>query len=149
MARTVSDYITGKKSLPRPDCAFVSIIPLWIVLPAVLAAGDLLALINVDPGVKVTDFDIIAPQLDSNGTPTLAFSIGVENATRDDLLRVYEAGLIPGRGANGNVIEASTAVQALDDASAARVISLKCTTIAATAALAGKTILVNLHLVSG
>lgn len=147
MARTLSDYATGKRSLPQPNDAGVVKIPLFVVLPAVLAANDLVALIKVPAGVRVVDFDIIAPQLDSNGSPTLAHSIGVENAGGTDLATVYEAGLTFGRTANGSVSRCTNAVASMDAGSADRMVSLKTTTAAATAALAGKTILVLVHLV--
>jgi hypothetical protein len=146
MARTLSDVASGRRSIDQPNCAAIAIMPVFIVLPAVLAASDLIAIAKLAPGVKLVDFDIIAPQLDSNGAPTLAHSIGAENAGATDLGVVYEAGLTFGRTANGSISRASTAVQMLADASAERMISLKTTTGAATAALAGKTILVNLHL---
>ena len=147
MARTLSDYATGKRSLPQPSDAGVLQIPLFVVLPAVLAANDLVALIKVPAGVRVVDFDIIAPQLDSNGSPTLVHSIGVENAGGTDLATVYEAGLTFGRTANGSVSRCTSAVASMDAGSADRMVSLKTTTAAATAALAGKTILVLVHLV--
>ncbi|MCY1167128.1 hypothetical protein D9M73_70850 [compost metagenome] len=149
MARTASDYLSGKRNLPQPNGALVTKVPVWITLPAALAAGDLLALLRVPAYVRVVDFDIIAPQLDSNGAPALLHSIGVENAGGTDLATVYEAGLTFGRTANGSVSRCGTAVAAQDAGyNVERIISLKTTTIAATAALAGKTVLVNLHLAS-
>jgi hypothetical protein len=149
MARTASAYITGIKNLPQPPDAFLNIIPLLITMPATLASGDLIALTRLNANVRVSDFDIIAPQLDSNGAPTLAFSIGTENAGQTDLGTVWEAGLIFGRTANGSLSRATTAVQLADTGfNVNRTICLKCTTGAATAAFAGKTIQVNLHLVN-
>lgn len=148
MARTLSDYLTGKRNLPQPNGALATKVPVFVVLPAALAANDLVALLKIPSSVKVIDYDIFAPQLDSNGTPTLAFSIGVENAGGTDLATVYEAGLIFGRGASGSVSRCTSPAAAFDATvyTADRVISLKTTTVAATAALAGKTILVLLHL---
>lgn len=149
MARTQSDYITGKKNLPQPYDALVTKIPLKIVLPAVLAAGDIISLVKLPPGVQLVDYDVIAPQLDSNGTPTLVHSIGQENAGGTDLSVVFEAGLTFGRTANGSISRCTVSVPALDvNVASERTISLKTTTGAATAALAGKTILVLLHLVN-
>lgn len=146
MARTLSDVASGRRSIDQPNTAAIAVMPVFIVLPAALAASDLIAIAKLAPGVKVVDFDIFAPQLDSNGAPTLAHSIGHENAGGTDLAVVYEAGLIFGRTANGSVSRCSTGGCLAADQSAERMISLKCTTGAATAALAGKTILVNLHL---
>lgn len=148
MARTLSEYMSGKRNLPQPGDATVWKVPAFVVLPAALAANDLIALMKVPAGVRVVDFDIIAPQLDSNGSPTLAHSIGVENVGGTDLGTVFEAGLTFGRTANGSISRCTTAVAALDAGyTAERTVSLKTTTAAATAALAGKTILVLLHLV--
>lgn len=150
MARTQSNYMTGKRNLPQPYEGFKQIIPLQIVLPAVLAIGDLIALAKIPAGVQIVDYDISAPQLDSNGAPTLAHSIGVENAAATDLATVFEAGLIFGRTASGSMSRCAVSIPGLDttSASAERTISLKTTTAAATAALAGKTIFVMLHLVN-
>lgn len=147
MAKFLSEIMTGKRSVPQPDDADVDRVPVSIVLPvAALAAGDLLSLIQLPPGVTLVDYDVFAPQLDSNGAPALALSIGSENAAGDDLGVVYEAGLTPGRTANGSVSRCGNAVALNADNSVARKIALKVTTIAATWAGAGKTVTVLLAL---
>ena len=150
MARYASDYLTGKKNLPQPYDAVSSELPFKVVMPAALASGDLLAVCAIPAGVQIVDYKVFAPQLDSNATPTLAFSIGVENAGRTDLATVFEASLIFGRTTSGSVWRNGVSVPSLDAtmATAERVISLKVTTVAATAALAGKTIIVVLYLVN-
>lgn len=149
MARTLSDYMTNKRNLPQPNDAAVTKIPLFVVLPAALAANDLIALMKIPAGVRLVDYDVIAPQLDSNGTPTLAHSIGVENAGGTDLTTAFDTGMTFGRTASGSISRCTVSVPLLDTTAltADRVISLKTTTAAATAALAGKTIVVLLHLV--
>lgn len=146
MPRYLTDVASGKRSIDQPNNVSIAKMPVFVVMPAVLAANDLIALAKLAPGVKLVDFDIIAPQLDSNGAPTLAFSIGSENAGATDLGVVYEAGLIPGRTANGSIARATTGAQLAADSTVERMVSLKCTTAAATAALAGKSVLVLLHL---
>lgn len=148
MARYASDYITGKKNLPQPHDGVASEVPFKVVLPAALVVSDTIAVCTIPAGVQIVDYKVIAPQLDSNGAPTLAHSIGVENAARTDLATVFEAGLTFGRTASGSVSRATVSVPALDAtmATADRVIALKTTTAAATAALAGKTVLVVLYL---
>jgi hypothetical protein len=147
MPKYQTDVFTGRKSAPQPDDSFIKKVPIEVVFPAAaLVANDLIELCRLAPGVQVVDFDVIAPQLDSNGAPTLAFSLGSENAGGTDLGVVYEAGLIPGRGATGSIVRATTAAALAADATAERVIALKVTTAAATSATAGKKALVVLHL---
>ena len=148
MARYASDYITGKRSLPQPYDGVASEIPFKVVLPAVLAVGDTIAVCTIPAGVQIIDYKVIAGQLDSNGAPTLAHSIGVENAAKTDLATVFEAGLIFGRTASGSLARCTVSVPAMDTTvlTADRIIALKTTTAAATASLAGKTIFVVLYL---
>jgi len=146
MARTLSDVASGRRSIDQPNNACVAVLPVFFTFTAAPASGDLIALAKIGAGVKVIDFDVIAPQLDSGGSPALAFSIGSENAGATDLGVVYESGLIFGRGAGGSISGATTAGQLAADATVERMISLKCTTIAATAAMVGDTICVLLHL---
>lgn len=150
MPRYASDYITGKRNLPQPYDGVALEIPFKITMPAILLLNDTIAIASVPAGVQVLDFKIIAPQLDSSGAPTLAHSIGVENALRTDLAAVWEAGLIFGRTVSGSISRASVSAPSLDTtmATAERIIALKTTTAAATAALAGKTIFVLLYLSS-
>lgn len=147
MAKILSEVLTGKKSVPQPYDALISKVPVTVVLPAAApAVGDLLSLLEVPPMVDLVDFDVIAPQLDSNGAPTNTFSIGVENAAGNDLATVYEAGLTAGRGPSGSISRCSTAAPASAENSVARKIALKVTGAFATYAGAGKTVLVLLHL---
>ncbi len=147
MAKILSEVLTGKKSVPQPYDALISKVPVTVVLPAAApAVGDLLSLLDIPPSVDLVDFDVIAPQLDSNAAPTNAFSIGVENAAGNDLATVYEAALTAGRGATGSISRCSTAAAATADNSSTRRIALKVTTAFATYAGAGKTVLVLLHL---
>lgn len=146
MAKYISEALTGKKPVPQPYDALVSKVPVTVVLPAALAVGDIIGLVELPPMVDLLDFDVIAPQLDSNGAPTNTFSLGVENAGGTDLTTVYEAGLTAGRTANGSISRCSTAMPAAADNSVARKISLKVTGAFATYAGSGKTLVVLLHL---
>ncbi|MBH2008288.1 MAG: hypothetical protein I8H71_01175 [Xanthomonadaceae bacterium] len=146
MALIQSDVATGKKAVPQPYDALVSKVPVDVTLPATAAANDIIELSGLPPGVALVDYDIVAPQLDSNGTPTLAFSLGVLNAGKTDLATVYETGLTFGRTASGSISRCGNAAAAQADRSAARVLGLKVTTAAATAAMAGKTFTAILHL---
>lgn len=147
MAKVLSEILTGKKNVPQPMDATVSQVPVTLVLPAAApAVGDLLSLLELPPGVELVDYDIFAPQLDSNGAPTNAYSIGSENAGGTDLGVVYETGLTAGRTANGSVSRASGANHLTADKTVARKIALKVTGAFATWAGAGKTVLAVLHL---
>ncbi|CAN7469642.1 hypothetical protein LJR175_003135 [Variovorax sp. LjRoot175] len=147
MPKFLSEVLTGKKSVPQPVDASVMQVAVTLVMPAAApVANDLLELLDLPPGVDLVDFDIFAPQLDSNGAPTNAFSLGSENAGGTDLGVVYEAGLTFGRGANGSVSRASSAAQLAADKTVARRLALKVTTGFATYAGAGKTVTVVLHL---
>jgi hypothetical protein len=146
MALIQSDVATGKKAVPQPFDAAVSMVPVDVTLTVAAVANDIIELVGLPPGVQLVDFDIVAPQLDSNGTPTLAFSIGALNTAKTDLAAAYETGLIFGRTAGGSISRCTTATAAQADRSAARVLGLKVTTGAATAAMVGKTFTAILHL---
>lgn len=147
MAKVLSEVLTGKKSVPQPNGALITKVPVTLILPAAApAVGDLLSLLDLPPGVELVDFDVIAPQLDSNGAPTAAYSIGSENAGGTDLAVVYETGLTAGRTANGSISRSTTANTLGADKTLTRRIALKVTAAFATYAGAGKTLLVLLHL---
>ncbi|MDR0215548.1 MAG: hypothetical protein LBJ15_16320 [Comamonas sp.] len=147
MPKYQSDVATGKKAVPQPFDATVITVPVDLSFPTVaLVANDLLELLEVPPSVQVVGVEIIAPQLDSNAAPTLAFSLGALNAAGTDLATVYEAGLKPGAGAAGSVALANGAALAFANRSAARKLALKVTTAAATSATAGKQLLALVRL---
>lgn len=146
MALIQSDVATGKKAVPQPFDATVMLVPIDVNIVAALAANDIIELVDLPPGVQLLDYDIVAPQLDSNGTPTLAFSLGVVNAGKTDLDTAYETGLTFGRTAGGSISRAGSAAAAQASRTAARKLGLKVTTAAATAASAGKSFTAILHL---
>jgi len=146
MARILSDLLTGKKPGPQPFDGSVLLLPVTVVMPAALAQNDLIELVDLPPFVDLLDYTIIAPQLDSGGSPALAVSIGAENAGFTDLSVAYETGLTPGRTANGNVVRCGTALASQASNADSRRIALKVTADAATYAGAGKTLNVILHL---
>lgn len=148
MAKVLSDVMTGKKSVPQPYDATLIQVPVPVVLPAALAVNDLISLIELPPGVDLVDYDIFAPQLDSNAAPTNTYSIGSENAAGTDLAVVYETGLTAGRTAVGSVSRCAVAAQMAADRNTARKVSLKVTAAFATYAGSGKTLLAVFHLKS-
>lgn len=142
MPKYQSDVATGKKAVPQPYDASVLQVAVDLTLPtAALAAGDLLELLELPPNVQVVGVDIVAPQLDSNAAPVLAFSLGALNAAGNDLGAVYDTGLKPGTGASGSVATANAAALAFANREASRKLALKVTTAAATSASAGKQVL--------
>lgn len=146
MSNTKSPFATGQKNLPQPDDALVTIIPILLILGAAAPVlNDTIELLTLPAGVEVVDWDIIAPQLDSNGAPVLAANLGSLNAGKTDLGVVYGGGAV-GNAANGSVIRNTDARCLVADATVDRVLALKWTVIAATWAGAGKRLLVNLHL---
>lgn len=146
MANTKSPFATGQKNLPQPNEAFVSIIPVLLILGAAAPVlNDTIELLTLPAGVEIVDWDITAPQLDSNGTPTLAANLGSLNAGKTDLGVVYGGGVV-GNGANGAVVRNADARCLIADGTVDRVIALKWTAVAATWAGSGKRLLINLHL---
>lgn len=147
MANTQSDFISGKKSLPQPDSASIRCVPVELTLAAAPALNDTIELLELQPGVQLVEFDIIAPQIDSNASPLLTISLGAINAGKTDLGAVYADGLTIGRTANGNVTRCADArAYAANPVDNTRIVALKWTAAAATWAGAGKKLLINLHL---
>jgi hypothetical protein len=146
MANLDTLVFTGKKAVPQPFDATISIVPVDVDFPTTApASGDLFRLIKIPPGVQLVDYDLVFPQIDSNGSPALVVSIGEVNAGATDLGTVYEAGLTPGRTASGNVVRCGNAAAAQAAKTAERALALKVTTIAATWAGSTKTGQVLLH----
>ena len=142
MPKYQSDVATGKKAVPQPFDASVLTVAVDLTLPSVaLAANDLLELLDIPPKVQLVAVDVLAPQLDSNAAPTLAFSLGVINAAGTDLATVYDTGLKPGVGAAGSVATANSAALAFANRDSLRKLGLKVTAAAATSATAGKQVL--------
>lgn len=143
MPKYPSDVATGKRTVPQPFDASVLTVAVDLTLPSTaLAASDLLELLDIPPRVQLVAVEVIAPQLDSNAAPTLAFSLGLINAAGNDLATVYDTGLKPGVGVAGSVAAANPAALAFASRDAVRKLGLKVTTAAATSASAGKPVLV-------
>lgn len=147
MANIKTEFVTGRRNMAQPNEGPITKVPLEITLGATaLALNDTYELFELQPGVQCVDFDVIAPQLDSNGTPTLDFAIGTLNAGKTNLDVTWGSALQAGRTANGSIARASDARAATADATATRWVALKVTTVAATYAGSGKKIIVLLHL---
>jgi len=132
VAKFQTKCFLDQRPLVLPDDASVEYTPVDIEFPATApGTGDLIELCKIPPGNKVTDWAIVWPDIDSNGTPLCAFSLGVENAGGTDLgSEVWVTGLQGGR--TGAVDRNATSAAYLGDSTVERAIALKCTAAAAT-----------------
>jgi hypothetical protein len=137
MAKFTTKVFSRVKNVPQPDSAAILTVPVDIDFPSVnFSVGDIIELIETPAGVATPDYAFVFPDIDSNGTPTFAFSIGVLNAGSTDLATVYASGLTAGqsnaivRAPNSDAAQASTAT--------ARRLGLKVTAVCATYAGATK-----------
>lgn len=141
MAKFQTKTFLGKRPLVLPDDAAAD----WSVIDiehgaTALASGDLIECCEIPPGYEVLDWFIVPQDIDTGGSPALAFSIGIENSTFDDLASsngTWQTGLTGFQ--TGTVIRATSANPVLNDRTTLRKVALKCTTIAATYAGSGKT----------
>lgn len=79
MANIQSDYAKGIKStMYPPGKGYVSSHRYYYDVPAAgHSAGDIVELAPIPPDCTITDIIIDSDDLDSNGTPTIAFDVGV------------------------------------------------------------------------
>jgi hypothetical protein len=137
---TQADTYTGKYPVllapPRSDVLEV-VIP--FVLPAAnVANGDVLALCKVPAGVRIVDWMIYTDDADSNGTPTIAYSLGTLNSASAPtaLTTTYKSGITTAQSAGVQRCDTTTAQ--LETTAAERPVGLLFTAAAATY-VAGKT----------
>lgn len=139
MAKTQTKAFIGKRPITLPEHAQ----PQWAAVDveftvATYVANDLIELCELPIGVKCLDWAIVFPDIDSNGTPTLAYSIGEENAAGTDLdagNAVWASGLTAGQSTA--IVRSTTSIPAQRPVTAARKLALKVTTAPATYAGAG------------
>lgn len=137
MAIIKTDTYTNVSPLFTPDSAEVCGSPVNVKFPtAALAANDLILLATVQAGVKLDDYRVFFPDIDTNGTPAFAFSIGVANAGLTDLATVLASGITTGQATG--VYRAVNAAHLDLDSTVDRVIAIKVTTAAATYTGSGK-----------
>lgn len=146
MAIYSTDVYTGRRSIEAPTGVNIQKSPIDVDFPTVaLAAGDVVKLVTVPAGVTLQDYELHFPDIDSNGTPALAFSFGVLNAAGTDLATVYASGLTAGQ--SSAIVRNPNTDAAQADNSVERRLALKVTAAAGTYAGAGKrgTVLVHLR----
>lgn len=144
MALKQSKMAKGKVNVPSLMAALIAAIPYEYVTEGALAAGDIIELGPVEPGVKPFDATLISEDLDVHATPTITLSVGFLNAAKDDLegtAFIVESTV----GQAGGVARATTNTCYLAGASTSkRILGIKVVAGAATDAAVGKKIAVLL-----
>lgn len=131
MAKFTSKIFSGVKNVAQPDDSDADYVPVDIDFPAVnFVVGDIIELIKLPAGVKFVDWFAVFPDIDTNGTPTFAFSIGLLNPLSTDLATVYSAGHTAGQ--TNAIVRNAVADPYLADSTVERRIGLKITAAAAT-----------------
>lgn len=137
MTKTQTKVFTGVKQVPMPDRASIMEVAVPIEFASTAyASGDLIEVCRLQPGVLCVDWSLVAPDCDSGGG-ALAFSLGTENSTLDDISTEVWGTAITGAG-TGVPFRNALAACSQGVTSTERIIVLKCTTIATTYAGSGK-----------
>jgi hypothetical protein len=143
-----ADAYTGKYPvlITPPNSDVLEVLIPFNFPAAAPGVNDILALCKVPAGVKIVDWTIVTDRADSNGAPTLAFSLGSLNdqAAPTALTTTYAAAIATSQSANG-VLRAITTAAFLESAAAIRPVGLLFTAAAATY-VAGKTGLLVLRI---
>lgn len=139
MAVTTTKAFTNVRPIPQPDDAAVKRVAIDIEFSSsAYAANDYIRVAKLPIGVKCVDWALVFPDIDSNGSPALASSLGIENAGLTDIgSEVWGSGLTAGQSTA--VVRNTSSVCAQGDVTTERNLILKITTAAATYAGAGKT----------
>lgn len=98
------------------------------------ATNDVLEMINLPPGYKVVDWTVDVDDLDSNGTPTAVFKLGVLNAGKTDLSTgnaIWKTGLTTAQAGGVARMDTLTAMRA-GALNSAQVVGIVVTTGSAT-----------------
>lgn len=149
----------GTRPLVLPDEAsteFVSIDINWPDAGAGIAVSDVIKLCDIPANVEIVDWKLFTDDIDSNGAPTVAFTLGYLNAGGTAIgAGTYDAFTAAGgvtAGQTGGVAAPSGATGAnhvLAGRGTARTLGLVATAATATAALTGKKAVLMLGLRSG
>lgn len=138
MAKFQTKAFTYAKPVALPPDALPAFVAIDVDFPATaLAVNDLIELAEIPANYRVLDYAVVFPDIDSGGSPTIGFSLGVENAGGTDLgADVWGVGIMAGQTAA--ITRAMTSACVQGDTSVARKVALKVTGPAATYAGAGK-----------
>jgi hypothetical protein len=138
VAKYQTKAFLGKRPMILPRDAAGMWVPVDVEFPSVApVANDLIEICELPIGVKCLDWAEVFPDIDSNGAPALAHSLGIENAGGTDLgSEVWATGLTAGQSTA--LVRNTTSVPAQGDSTVNRKLAMKVTTAAATYAGAGK-----------
>lgn len=148
----------GIRPLSLPDAAQVETVAVDINWPdagAGIAVNDVIQLCDIPPSVEVVFWKLVSDDIDSNASPTVAFTLGVLNAGKTAIGAAASdnwsgnGGITVGQA--GGAVAANTVgangANAFAGGRSARSLGLVATAATATAALAGKraTLLLDLR----
>ncbi len=138
MSKTQTKAFLDTRPVPMPDSAEVKVVPIPIDFAAsAYSSGDLIELVKLPIGVRCVDWALNFPDIDSGGSPAIAFSLGIENTGGTDIgTEVWASGLTAAQ--TGGVVRNTTGACATGDTTVDRNVVLKVTTAAATYAGAGQ-----------
>lgn len=143
---TFTDPYTGKYPvLVQPDDSDADEVAIPFTWPLVAPAlNDILALIKIPLNIKILDWKIISESADSNGAPTLAYSLGSLNSfsAPTALTTTYGAAIAASQGTNGGIARATSRAAFIESTAADRAIGLLVTAVAATYVPGAKAMLV-------
>lgn len=139
-ANATNDYLAGRKPMPTP--AMPNDVTVRFAVP--LATADLalntVGIVGVLPaGYVPVSVLFDSDDLDSNGTPTIVWSLGIANTSETDIsTATADGGAAWGTGittsqAGGQAVVTSKALSRVPPSSSDRKLMLKATTAAATA----------------
>jgi hypothetical protein len=137
----------GQNPVPSVLSTVTVGIPFEYVTDTTLAAGDIIELGNIEPGVKPFNVTLLCDDLDTNGTPTITLTVGILNAAKTDIDAAATSTFIAAStiGQTGGHAAATTANAYLSGASNnVRKLGIKIVAGPATFAGAGKKIAVVL-----
>jgi hypothetical protein len=125
----------------QPVDQSVQYVPVPFDFPAANpTVADIHALVKVPAGVEIVDWYIQTEDADTNGAPTLAFTLGSLNAGLTDITTAYKTAISV--GTNAGMQRADSAAAFVESSAAERTIGLKYTAVAATYAAGKKGVLV-------
>lgn len=139
-------HALGLAQLPLPESGLVETISVdinWADAGANIAVNDVVQICDVPPNVEVLEWKFISDDIDSNGTPTVAFSLGVLNAARTALgagaSDTWATGITVGQAGGVAIPSGAQAINPLlGGRTVNRPIGLVATAATATAQLAGR-----------
>lgn len=142
-AQASNDYFTGRAQAPTTfDGSVVAARMVQTLATADLANGVVGGLALLPAGAVPVAYEIDAAQLDSNATPTLAYSVGILNAAQSAISTAtadggaaWATGLTTGRTAGGSHsgVLSSRPVKLVQASQSDRVVGIQLTGAAATA----------------